>query len=158
MLYLHVNASTSSPHIVHVVSMLDVPNRFGSTSFQSKDVSGAQKSEFLFCENKESITYMYSNVFLVFHNPLFFPECISVNVVAGYQYYCTCILKVSAKLITCQGDMPRRFPQYQPFPTDCFCPENLCKFPVKSVVFFCEFDSENLMKFDFFLLCTYKKP
>lgn len=45
--------NTSSPHIVHVVSMLDVPNKFGSTSFQSKDVSGAQKSEFLFCENKE---------------------------------------------------------------------------------------------------------
>lgn len=38
--------------MVHVVSMLDVPKRFGSTSFQSKDVSGAQKSEFLFCENK----------------------------------------------------------------------------------------------------------
>ena len=43
---------TSSPHIVHVVSMLDVPSRFGSTSFQSKDVKGAQKSEFLFCVNK----------------------------------------------------------------------------------------------------------
>ena len=28
--------------------MLDVPSRFGSTSFQSKDVNGAQKSEFLF--------------------------------------------------------------------------------------------------------------
>ena len=54
--------NTSSPHIVHVVSMLDVPNKFGSTSFQSKDVSGAQKSEFLFCENKE-ITIHY------------FPEC-----------------------------------------------------------------------------------
>ena len=44
---------TSSPHIVHVVSMLDVPSRFGSTSFQSKDVKGAQKSEFLFCVNKK---------------------------------------------------------------------------------------------------------
>lgn len=54
--------NTSSPHIVHVVSMLDVPNKFGSTSFQSKDVSGAQKSEFLFCENKE----------ITIHN---FPEC-----------------------------------------------------------------------------------
>ena len=54
--------NTSRPHIVHVVSMLDVPNKFGSTSFQSKDVSGAQKSEFLFCENKE-ITIHY------------FPEC-----------------------------------------------------------------------------------
>ena len=39
---------TSKPQIVHVVSMLDVPSRFGSTSFQSKDVNGAQKSEFLF--------------------------------------------------------------------------------------------------------------
>lgn len=39
---------TSSPQIVHVVSILDVPRRFGSTSFQSNDVNGAQKSEFLF--------------------------------------------------------------------------------------------------------------
>lgn len=159
MLYLHVNASTSSPHIVHVVSMLDVPNRFGSTSFQSKDVSGAQKSEFLFCENKESITYMYSNFFLVFHNPLPFPECskklpnISVNVVAGYQLYNHVhSLKVSAKLIAFQGNMPRRFPQYQPFPNDRFCPENFRKFPAKSDIFFCKFDSENLTIFDFFLL------
>ena len=45
---------TSSPHIVHVVSMLDVPSRFGSTSFQSKEVKGAQKSEFLFCVTKRS--------------------------------------------------------------------------------------------------------
>ena len=35
--------------MVHVVSMLDVPRRFGSVSFQSKDVSGAQNSLFLFC-------------------------------------------------------------------------------------------------------------
>lgn len=35
--------------IVHVVSMLDVPKRFGSVSFQSNDVSGAQNSLFLFC-------------------------------------------------------------------------------------------------------------
>jgi len=40
--------NTSRPQTVHVVSMLEVPSRFGSTSFQSKDVSGAQKSEFLF--------------------------------------------------------------------------------------------------------------
>ena len=33
---------------MHVVSILDVPIRFGSTSFQSNDVRGAQKSEFLF--------------------------------------------------------------------------------------------------------------
>ena len=39
---------TSRPHIVQVVSMLDVPSKLGSTSFQSNDVSGAQKSEFLF--------------------------------------------------------------------------------------------------------------
>ncbi len=42
----------SKPHIVHVVSILDVPIKLGSTSFQSKDVSGAQKSEFLFCKNE----------------------------------------------------------------------------------------------------------
>lgn len=37
----------SNPHIVQVVSILDVPTRLGSTSFQSNDVKGAQKSEFL---------------------------------------------------------------------------------------------------------------
>ena len=52
---------TSSPHIVHVVSILDVPRRFGSTSFQSNDVSGAQKSEFLFCI-KESIGLIFKIV------------------------------------------------------------------------------------------------
>lgn len=35
--------------MVQVVSILDVPNRFGSVSFQSNDVSGAQNSLFLFC-------------------------------------------------------------------------------------------------------------
>ena len=46
---------TESPHqIVHVVSMDEVPNRLGSTSFQSKEVSGAQKSEFLLLFNKHS--------------------------------------------------------------------------------------------------------
>jgi hypothetical protein len=39
---------TSRPHIVQVVSILDVPIKLGSTSFQSNDVNGAQKSEFLF--------------------------------------------------------------------------------------------------------------
>lgn len=34
--------------MVHVVSILEVPTRLGSNSFQSNDVSGAQKSEFLF--------------------------------------------------------------------------------------------------------------
>lgn len=50
--YLIVNKITcvvSRPQIVQVVSILDVPIKFGSTSFQSNDVSGAQKSEFLFC-------------------------------------------------------------------------------------------------------------
>jgi hypothetical protein len=45
---IYKNIQTSSPHIVQVVSILDVPSRFGSTSFQSKEVKGAQKSEFLF--------------------------------------------------------------------------------------------------------------
>jgi hypothetical protein len=36
---------------VQVVSILEVPIRFGSTSFQSNDVRGAQKSEFLFWNN-----------------------------------------------------------------------------------------------------------
>ena len=40
---------TSISQMVHVVSMLDVPKRLGSVSFQSKDVSGAQNSLFLFC-------------------------------------------------------------------------------------------------------------
>ena len=44
---------TSRPQMVHVVSMLDVPNKLGSTSFQSNDVNGAQKSEFLFCKIKQ---------------------------------------------------------------------------------------------------------
>lgn len=33
---------TSNPHIVQVVSILDVPRMFGSISFQSNDVNGAQ--------------------------------------------------------------------------------------------------------------------
>lgn len=41
---------TSSPHIVQVVSMLEAPRRLGSVSFQSKEVRGAQNSEFLFCK------------------------------------------------------------------------------------------------------------
>ena len=39
---------TSRPHIVQVVSMLEAPRMFGSVSFQSNEVSGAQNSEFLF--------------------------------------------------------------------------------------------------------------
>ena len=35
--------------MVQVVSMEDVPKRLGSVSFQSKEVSGAQNSVFLFC-------------------------------------------------------------------------------------------------------------
>jgi hypothetical protein len=42
---------TSMFHIVHVVSMLEVPKMEGSVSFQSKDVRGAQNSDVLFCEN-----------------------------------------------------------------------------------------------------------
>ena len=41
--------------IVHVVSMDDVPIRFGSVEFQSKEVSGAQYSLFLFCERKQRV-------------------------------------------------------------------------------------------------------
>jgi hypothetical protein len=43
-----------SYQIVHVVSMDDVPSKLASTSFQSKEVSGAQKSEFLLLFNKHS--------------------------------------------------------------------------------------------------------
>ena len=49
---LHLNGrigGTSMSQMVQVVSMLDVPRRFGSVSFQSNDVSGAQNSLFLFC-------------------------------------------------------------------------------------------------------------
>lgn len=46
----------SRPQIVQVVSMLDVPIRFGSTSFQSNEVRGAQKSEFLFWKNNKKNT------------------------------------------------------------------------------------------------------
>lgn len=42
---------TSMSQMVQVVSMLDVPSLFGSVSFQSKDVRGAQNSLFLFCVN-----------------------------------------------------------------------------------------------------------
>lgn len=50
---LGINPNTcvvSRPQIVQVVSILEVPIKFGSTSFQSNDVNGAQKSEFLFCK------------------------------------------------------------------------------------------------------------
>lgn len=40
---------TSISQMVQVVSILEVPKRFGSVSFQSNDVSGAQNSLFLFC-------------------------------------------------------------------------------------------------------------
>ena len=39
----------SMSQMVQVVSMLEVPRRLGSVSFQSKEVRGAQNSEFLFC-------------------------------------------------------------------------------------------------------------
>ena len=41
--------TTSMSHMVHVVSMLEVPRRLRSVSFQSKDVRGALNSLFLFC-------------------------------------------------------------------------------------------------------------
>lgn len=40
--------------MVQVVSMEEVPSRLGSTSFQSKEVSGAQKSEFLLLLRRHS--------------------------------------------------------------------------------------------------------
>lgn len=39
--------------MVQVVSMLEVPSLFGSVSFQSKEVKGAQNSLFLFCTNMQ---------------------------------------------------------------------------------------------------------
>lgn len=42
-------ARTSTSQIVQVVSMLDVPIIFGSASFQSNEVRGAQYSLFVFC-------------------------------------------------------------------------------------------------------------
>ena len=46
---VQLECQTSMSQMVHVVSMLEVPSRFGSVSFQSKDVRGAQNSLFLFC-------------------------------------------------------------------------------------------------------------
>ncbi|KYQ49105.1 hypothetical protein ALC60_11832 [Trachymyrmex zeteki] len=40
-----ITCPVSNPQIVHVVSMLEVPIRLGSTSFQSKDVSGHTLNE-----------------------------------------------------------------------------------------------------------------
>ena len=40
--------------MVQVVSMEEVPRMFGSTSFQSNDVNGAQKSEFLLLFRRHS--------------------------------------------------------------------------------------------------------
>ena len=45
---------TSMSQMVQVVSMLEVPSLLGSVSFQSKDVSGAQNSLFLFCSSTGS--------------------------------------------------------------------------------------------------------
>ena len=44
----------SKPQMVQVVSMEEVPRIFGSTSFQSKEVKGAQKSEFLLLFRRHS--------------------------------------------------------------------------------------------------------
>ena len=43
----------SMSQMVQVVSMEDVPRRLRSVSFQSKDVSGAQNSLFLFCAHAQ---------------------------------------------------------------------------------------------------------
>lgn len=43
---------TSMSQMVQVVSMLLVPTRLGSASFQSKDVSGAENSLCLFCTGR----------------------------------------------------------------------------------------------------------
>ncbi|KYM80872.1 hypothetical protein ALC53_08685 [Atta colombica] len=40
-----ISCPVSNPQIVQVVSMLEVPIRLGSTSFQSKDVSGHTPNE-----------------------------------------------------------------------------------------------------------------
>ena len=40
---------------MHVVSIDEVPIRFGSISFQSNEVSGAQKSEFLFFKIEKNV-------------------------------------------------------------------------------------------------------
>ena len=49
---------TSISQIVHVVSMLEVPRRFRSVSFQSKDVKGALNSLFLFCKKQQSLDHV----------------------------------------------------------------------------------------------------
>ena len=41
--YMAPTWPVSRPHTVHVVSMEEVPSRFGSTSFQSNEVRGALK-------------------------------------------------------------------------------------------------------------------
>ncbi len=46
---------------MHVVSIDEVPMRFGSTSFQSNEVKGAQKSEFLFFKNQKSLYNEFSS-------------------------------------------------------------------------------------------------
>ena len=50
------NVLTSMSQIVQVVSMLEVPSLFGSVSFQSKDVRGAQNSLFLFCVTMHAVS------------------------------------------------------------------------------------------------------
>jgi hypothetical protein len=45
--------------MVHVVSMLEVPRRLRSVSFQSKDVKGALNSLFLFCRRQTTLTHAH---------------------------------------------------------------------------------------------------
>ena len=62
-LEVSVTQLTSISQIVHVVSMLEVPSRFKSVSFQSKDVKGALNSLFLFCKKQQKlITHRYRHV------------------------------------------------------------------------------------------------
>ena len=76
---------TSMSHMVHVVSMLDVPSLFGSVSFQSKDVRGAQNSLFLFCTS----TKLVSNYFLFVHTNMLRLRYTCQQGLHGYQDTCT---------------------------------------------------------------------
>ena len=44
--------------MVQVVSMLEVPNRLRSVSFQSNEVKGALNSLFLFCNQSKSLNML----------------------------------------------------------------------------------------------------
>lgn len=48
-----MHTQTSRDQMVQVVSMLEAASKLGSVSFQSKEVRGAQNSEFLFYKTEE---------------------------------------------------------------------------------------------------------